>query len=365
MFSEFNFGTFDGFKKYCEFKGVRSNIINNPAFKQFYEASGISAMKYDRPEQDLYIVREDSSLPDKDHRFFISIDNGSITVEHQLPVTFNNGVREESNIKMKVTWGLDSGIVISEDSNTRYVEYQKDVVSKISRCVSRYDVSGIETGKDYYECSSLHSYKEYSDKFGCNYPENKMVHGEYLNSSFMADTFIRYERQYFDVARCVEVNLKNGKTENMYTVPLSGENGYSKIVVSGNVSSNDISNHLDENIVGFLMPEEINARLEKEANPVVREGLKAKFVNGREQYSYIPSHDKDLILNGKNLQEVLADRMIQQMENNKIDAMGNPIIPSSINNNNTHTMGFGGMWLLGLITGIMTCGILLISIFLK
>lgn len=364
MLSEFNFGTFDGFKKYCEFKGVRPNTINNPAFEQFYEASGIREMHYDVIDKDFYIVRTDSHVPEKDHRFFISIDNmGSITVEHQLPVTFNNGMREESTTKIEARWGLDNGMVISKSSNIRHVEYQKDVVGKRSRVVSRYDVSGIETGRDYYEGSSLYSYEEYFDKFGRNYPENKMVHDEYLESDLACDIFIRYERQYFDVARCLEVDLKNGKTENMYTMQLSGENGYSRIVSS--YDKNSVLNHLDENILVSLTPEEINARLESEANPVVREGLKNKYVNGRSEYSYIPSRDPNLVINGQNLQGVLAGRMVQQMENNTVDAMGNPISQANDMSNNVRTMGFGGMWLIGLITGIMSCGIILLGVFFK
>ena len=115
---------------------------------------------------------------------------------------------------------------------------------------------------------------------------------------------------------------------------LSGENGYSRIVSS--YDKNYVLNHLDENIVVSLTPEEINARLEREANPVVREGLKNKYV-----------------------------KMVQQMENNTVDAMGNPISQVNDMSNNVRTMGFGGMWLIGLITGIMSCGIILLGVFFK
>lgn len=61
-----------------------------------------------------------------------------------------------------------------------------------------------------------------------------------------------------------------------------------------------------------------------------------------------------------------VDKMIDDMINGKLDVEGQPISQNNdMNNSNTRTMGFGGMWLIGLITGIMSCGIILLGVFLR
>lgn len=347
-----DFTTFEGFKKYCEIMKVPAEIINNPAFEQFYNSKRTVISLVDKK-----IVSESTGLlqdfRDNDSKKATVFADSSAVVVSYSESQKNYDYSVDDKYVCDVVKLNNGNFIITEDytySRTP-ADYQAQISGFGTKVVSTYDNFGVETVNDYYSHDFSH------DR---NHPFSYII-----TDVNYADTHSRLERKYFNVATYFEFDQKNHEVKNKYTVPLSGENGYSKIVVSNNTSSNDILNYLDENIVGFLTPEEINARLEKEANPVVREGLKAKFVNGREQYSYIPSHDKDLILNGQNLQEVLADRMIQQMENNKIDAMGNPITPSGINNNNTRTMGFGGMWLIGLITGIMSCGIILLGIFLK
>lgn len=61
-----------------------------------------------------------------------------------------------------------------------------------------------------------------------------------------------------------------------------------------------------------------------------------------------------------------ADAMVEAMANGIIDVEGNNITnETNVVNNNTRTMGFGGIWLLGLITGILSCGMIILGIFLR
>ena len=64
--------------------------------------------------------------------------------------------------------------------------------------------------------------------------------------------------------------------------------------------------------------------------------------------------------------EKQVDAMVEAMANGTIDVEGNSITnETSVVNNNTHNMGFGGMWLLGLVTGLLSCGMIILGVFLR
>ncbi len=346
-----DFTTFDGFKKYCEVKKVPLEIINNPAFEQFYRDNSGKISMIDKK-----IVSEDTELVERSRSFedekSITISAGSdgIILSYEESQRNYDNSYDKKAIRDKIELSHGNFVITEDFSYSRTpAEYQAQVSGYAVNTVSQYDNFGIETVIDYY-----------SQTF--SYDRNRPVN-EFITNTDFVDTHGRYERKYFDVATYFEFDQRKHEVKNQYVVPLSGENGYSRIVASN--GSNNISNFLDENIVGFLTPEDINVKLEREANPIVRDGLKNKYVNGRSEYSYIPSRDPNLVINGQNLQGVLADRMVQQMENNTVDVMGNPISQANDISNNVRTMGFGGMWLIGLITGIMSCGIILLGVFFK
>ena len=64
--------------------------------------------------------------------------------------------------------------------------------------------------------------------------------------------------------------------------------------------------------------------------------------------------------------EKQADVMVEAMANGTIDVEGNNITnETNVVNSNTHNMGFGGMWLLGLVTGLLSCGMIVLGVFLR
>lgn len=343
-----DFTTFDGFKKYCEIRKVPLEIINNPAFLQFYrDNSG----KIDMVGESIVTETTDSvkNFKSNDDQIAISAGSDGITISCQEPQRdYDNGSYDKKNTFTKIE--LDRGeFVITEDFTYSWAsaDYQTQISAYQSQTVSIYDNFGVQTVMDYYSRNLSYDRNTPAPRF---------------NTDF-ADVHSKYERKYFDVAAYSSFD-QSLKVQNRYMVQLSGENGYGKMVTSG--SSNNISNFLDENIVSTLTPEDIDTILEREANPVVREGLKTKFVNDRDKYSYIPSQDQYLVVDGQNLQEILANKMVQQMENNTVDTMGSPINQNNdMSNKNTHTMGFGGMLLIGLITGIISFGIILFGILYK
>ena len=61
-----------------------------------------------------------------------------------------------------------------------------------------------------------------------------------------------------------------------------------------------------------------------------------------------------------------ADAMVEAMANGTLDVNGNEIAnQSDMVSSYTRTMGFGGIWLLGLITGILSCGMIILGVFLR
>ena len=61
-----------------------------------------------------------------------------------------------------------------------------------------------------------------------------------------------------------------------------------------------------------------------------------------------------------------ADAMVEAMANGTLDVNGNEITnQSDMVSSYTRTMGFGGIWLLGLITGILSCGMIILGVFLR
>lgn len=61
-----------------------------------------------------------------------------------------------------------------------------------------------------------------------------------------------------------------------------------------------------------------------------------------------------------------ADAMVEAMTNGTLDVNGNVIADQSdMTSSYTRTMGFGGIWLLGLITGILSCGMIILGVFLR
>lgn len=65
-------------------------------------------------------------------------------------------------------------------------------------------------------------------------------------------------------------------------------------------------------------------------------------------------------------QQKQADAMVEAMANGTLDVNGNVIADQSdMTSSYTRTMGFGGIWLLGLITGILSCGMIILGVFLR
>ncbi len=61
-----------------------------------------------------------------------------------------------------------------------------------------------------------------------------------------------------------------------------------------------------------------------------------------------------------------ADAMVEAMANGTLDVNGNEMAnQSDMVSSYTRTMGFGGIWLLGLITGILSCGMIILGVFLR
>lgn len=319
-----DFTTFDGFRKYCEVKKVPLEIINNPAFQQFYRDN---SNKINMLGESLVSETTESvkNFRSNDDQIVISANSDGVVVlckEPQKKFDDDNSYDKKSTTT-KIELDRDE-VVITEDFSYSRIptdDYQAQISAYQSKTISKYDNFGVQTVIDHY--SRNLSYDR-------NYPVP-------MFKTDIADIHSKYERKYFDVATYFSYDQKNNKLQNRYMMQLSGEHGYGKIVTSG--SSNDISKFLDKNIVIAWTPESIDATLDKEINPIVREGLKTKFVNDRDKYRYIPLQDQYLVVNGQRQQEILANRMVQQMENNNVDTFGHPIDQNNdMSNKNTQTM---------------------------
>ena len=60
-----------------------------------------------------------------------------------------------------------------------------------------------------------------------------------------------------------------------------------------------------------------------------------------------------------------AQKMVDEMANGTLDVNGQSITQNNDIGSNMRTMGFSGIWLLGLITGIASCGIVILGMFLR
>ena len=101
-----------------------------------------------------------------------------------------------------------------------------------------------------------------------------------FNYNCTKETILRREK--LDTARYIV--KENEEVTYSSTIPLDQQNGLSDMIIS-NYSSSDF-----DIIINPLSKEEIDAMLQKESDPIVREGLR-KYADGRESYFYDSKED--------------------------------------------------------------------------
>lgn len=364
--------------QYLKRGNVNSSILKNPSQSVCYDimemlkAAVIKFSDVNKQEQmmDYYLTNN------------VSIDEkGNVNIKYEA------NEKTDSIFRQSISHSIDEKGNYVKQSSSKMCSNDKDILGsyKTNYYMDEhiYDQNGIEMIENNKQCFqstlSLDDARAYAENdwfMGSEEYDQRLM-------SMPASTCIKKVERNSDLGSAmVSYNgglLRYGDATTIYqvfAVQLHGEH-IDKLTIDFE-ANNEINNmfmqihegEINSNDVGRLA--EKNPKLSfmvSDMTPVQKDNY-YDWVNN--EISCIKDDTKRTAMQNMALQRCIVsstmsevNTLVDAMVNGTVDVNGQPIVNQINENSNSRMMGFSGMWLLGLITGIMSCGILLISIFLK